>query len=143
MIKQDVRDLKPNLLWFQWQGMQTPGRRAQTRLLCTFLQECIQLQLSQGGHCVLETRSSDIPIREEIMQGTTWLSLLPHKCHVRGCALLSPLKVERCHGYHAIASFPINTLRCLTSCRDHDATSVADVMQIYPAFVQHALQHHA
>eukprot|EP00971_Amphidinium_carterae_P034751 683963-Amphidinium_carterae.2 len=41
MIKQDLAEFKPQLLWLQWQGMQTPGRRAQTKLLCGFLQECI------------------------------------------------------------------------------------------------------
>eukprot|EP00971_Amphidinium_carterae_P049438 973936-Amphidinium_carterae.1 len=123
--------------------MQTPGRRAQTKLLCAFLQECIQIQLQQGGHCVLETRSSDIPIREEIMQGSTWLALLPHASHARGCALFYPRRVERCHGYHLIASFPVHTLRCHSTCREKTETPGIDVMQLYPAFVQHTLQHYS
>eukprot|EP00971_Amphidinium_carterae_P274959 5455886-Amphidinium_carterae.1 len=143
MIKQDIAEFKPQLLWLQWQGMQTPGRRDQTKLLRGFLQECIRLQLQHGGHCVLETRSSDIPIREEIMQGPTWLALLPHASHVRGCALLHPRHVERCHGQHLIASFPVRALRCHSTCREPTSSPSVDVMQIYPAFVQHTLHHYA
>eukprot|EP00971_Amphidinium_carterae_P040575 796340-Amphidinium_carterae.1 len=33
MIVQDIKDMRPQLLWIQYQGQAVPGRRAQTRLL--------------------------------------------------------------------------------------------------------------
>eukprot|EP00971_Amphidinium_carterae_P326814 6457829-Amphidinium_carterae.1 len=110
--------------------MQTPGRRAQTKLLCAFLQECIQLQLQQGGHCVLETRSSDIPIREEIMQGSTWLAA-SFTTTCQSCARMRPPLPSTMH-----------TLRCHSTCREKTEAPGIDVMQLYPAFVQHTLQHY-
>eukprot|EP00971_Amphidinium_carterae_P046576 917433-Amphidinium_carterae.8 len=58
MIKQDIKDMQPQLLWIQYQGQAFPGRRAQTRLLHDHFQALIQQQL-QHGHCVVECQVSE------------------------------------------------------------------------------------
>ena len=144
ILRADVLDQRPHLLWLQWQGDAAPGRRAQTKMLASFLHALIQEQLKHG-QCVLECRASDLPIREEVINSPEWQQLLPYKGIGRGCQLASPSRAERCCGYLALASYSLPQQRCLPDCRHSlDAGSTRHLMdsqQLYAKWVTFLMFH--
>eukprot|EP00971_Amphidinium_carterae_P190632 3783037-Amphidinium_carterae.1 len=123
ILATDLKQRPADLLWIQYQGGAKPGRRAQAKLLKEFFHALVRSHLPR--HVIVECRSCDIPIREEIAQDPSWKELLPHQSHLRVCSLVTPEIASRCSGHMTLSSFPIPSTRCLPTCRQESTmTSV-------------------
>ena len=64
---QAIHQQQPYLLWLQWANtMQDPGRRGQVRNALQLFGGMVQAQLHHGGNVVIEGKSCDIPVRDEL-----------------------------------------------------------------------------
>ena len=80
---------RPQLLWRQWsKHLQEPGRRANARTAVEFVSGLVSQQLSQGGWVIIEAKSRDVPVRDELFTGADRLDqLLSPPARVHWCAL--------------------------------------------------------
>ena len=61
---------RPNLIWMQWSYLlQEPGRRGNVRTALEFLAGLVKVQLELGGNVVLEAKSCDVPVHDELFAG--------------------------------------------------------------------------
>ena len=88
-MMQDLVTVRRCLLWLQWSVLLTePGRRSQVRTALEFFSGLVEQQLQLGGDVLLEARSCDVPVHDELFnllgrlgkilnkpQRMTWCSL--------------------------------------------------------------------
>eukprot|EP00971_Amphidinium_carterae_P325243 6455421-Amphidinium_carterae.1 len=142
ILELDLNQGIPTLLWLQYQGDSSPGRRAQARLVREHLQKLATLVVRHGGVTIVECRAADIPVREEVFQDTSWKQILPYQGQVRGCQLAAPDRAQRCCGYLYMSNYDIPSDRCRADCRSEPMAtqSLLDAQQVYCLWVQHLLR---
>eukprot|EP00971_Amphidinium_carterae_P294681 5851533-Amphidinium_carterae.1 len=108
----------------------------------------VRKQLQAGRHMIVECRASDMPVREEVMNDPEWQQLLQCFCFTRSCALDAKYgggeNASSCHGYVALASFPIPCMKCVHTCsRTRSETFVKHVLpSSYAHWVKHVVHSH-
>eukprot|EP00971_Amphidinium_carterae_P349761 6491208-Amphidinium_carterae.2 len=117
----EVKDSKPQVVWIQYRGSGMPGRRTQVRNFRHYVRDLLQ---SHPEACLLiECRSSDLPVREEIMQSDAWNSLVQPVRVVRGCNLHES---AYCCGYMVRATFALPAAStCSRTCVRRGSTSAS------------------
>ena len=79
-MMQDLVTVRPCLLWLQWSVLLTePGRRAQVRTALEFFSGLVEQQLQLGGDVLLEARSCDVPIHDELFNSPKRLGQILNK----------------------------------------------------------------
>ena len=62
---------KPDLIWIQWnEHSQQPARRPNVRTAVEFLSGLVEIQIQTGRMAILEGKASDIPVRDEVFEGS-------------------------------------------------------------------------
>eukprot|EP00971_Amphidinium_carterae_P171897 3408189-Amphidinium_carterae.1 len=90
----EVKDRVPQLVWIQYRGAGMPGRRTQVKAFRHYVADLLQAQ--PQALLLIEARSCDLPVREELMQHTSWGKLLHAAVTVRSCTLHT---LVHCCGY--------------------------------------------
>ena len=90
-MMQDLVTVRPCLLWLQWSVLLTePGRRSQVRTALEFFSGLVEKQLQLGGDVLLEARSCDVPIHDELFNAPRRLGQILNKPQrVTWCSLNS------------------------------------------------------
>eukprot|EP00971_Amphidinium_carterae_P096853 1917235-Amphidinium_carterae.1 len=144
ILEMDFVQSVPTILWLQYQGDSSPGRRAQARLIKEHLQKLALSVVSRGGTTIVECRASDVPVREEVFQDAHWQTILPYQGQTRGCQLAAPQRAQRCCGYLYMSNREIPADRCRPDCRAPPSPAdqpLLDAQQIYCQWVRHLVRH--
>eukprot|EP00971_Amphidinium_carterae_P333204 6467799-Amphidinium_carterae.1 len=115
----EVKERAPHLVWIQYRGAGMPGRRTQVKAFRHYVSDLLKAQ--PQVLLVVEARSCDLPVREELMQHASWDALLRPAVTVRSCTLHT---LAHCCGYMARANFSIPPAQtCATTCIRRQAPS--------------------